>query len=167
MAQDEQEPLIEWLGKNNLNFMKDALVEEGYTLKMIIEMTDKDIEDIIDGLDMPKIKRPRFRNAVKRLKQKPQPQAQQAQQQPQKQKKSPMSKSEKKSKNLILSTSPNTKAITFPQGQEETFESLLSINDSQRIKNGYVIISAIEDYSQSKPNGKWPNLDGTKLMFKI
>ena len=104
MAQHEQESRNEWLKENTLHFMKDALVEEGYTLKMgtDLDMTDKDIDDIIDAQNMAKLKRPRFRNAVERLKEKPQ----------------------------------------------------ASNNGSQRIKNVYVIISAIEDYSQSKLNGK-------------
>ena len=73
MAQDEQESLIEWLKTNNFIFMKDALVEEGYTLEMVIDMTDKDIDDIVDALNMSKLKRPRFRNAVKKLKENNQP----------------------------------------------------------------------------------------------
>ena len=103
-------------------------------------MTDKDIEDIIDGLNMPKLKPPRFRNAVKRLKEKRQGQTQ---------KESRMSKSKKKIKDLISITSPNTKRTKLRQGiligNEDTFKSLSSNNDSQRIKNVYVIISVIQD----------------------
>ena len=160
MAQGNQDELITWLKSSNLTFLKDALVEEDYTLDMIVDMTDEDMNDIIDGLNMPKLKRPRFRNAVKRLKQNSQSQHQQ----PQKQVKSP--KSEKKRKDLILSTSPNAKTTTLKQGKEETFESLLSTDDSQRIKNAHVIISAIEDYSQSKPIGAWCNLYGTTVDFQ-
>ena len=48
--------------------MKDALIED-YTLDMVVDMTDKDIDDIFDELKISSVKRPRFRNAVKRLKQ--------------------------------------------------------------------------------------------------
>ena len=69
MAQDNQQSLVAWLNTNKLNFIKDVLVEEEYTLDMIVDMTDNDIDDIFDELKIPKIKRPRFRNAVKRLEQ--------------------------------------------------------------------------------------------------
>ena len=45
--------------------------------------------------------------------------------------------------------------------ERRTFESLLNVEDSQRIKNTSVIISAIEDYAQSIPEGKWDNLKGS------
>ena len=72
MAQDEHQSLIAWLSANKLNFMKDALVEEDYTLDMIVSMTDDDMNGIFQDLKISNIKRPRFRNAVQSLKQKKQ-----------------------------------------------------------------------------------------------
>ena len=43
---------------------------------------------------------------------------------------------------------------------EETLDSLLSDEDSQRLSNPYVAVCGIENYSQSKPDGIWPNLAG-------
>ena len=148
MAQDDQESLVTWLSSNKLNFIKDVLIEEEYTLDMIVDMNDNDIDDIFDELKIPKLKKPRFRNAVKRLKQ------QQQQQQQSQAKPSTLNKTENKNKD------------DKKQLNEETLESLLSVGDSQRLINPYVIISAIENYSQSKPNGMWQNLEGVKIDVK-
>ena len=91
MAQGNQDDLITWLESNKLHFIKDALISADYTLEIIVNMTDKDIDDIFDELKMSKLKKPLFRNAVKRLKEKPQSQ-------PQTQKKFVISKTENKQK---------------------------------------------------------------------
>ena len=69
MSHDNQDSLIAWLNSNKLNFMKDALIEEEYTLDMVMDMTEDEMIGIFDELKISNLKRPRFRNAVKRLKQ--------------------------------------------------------------------------------------------------
>ena len=72
MAQSNQDDLVSWLESSNFTFLQDALVEEGYTLDMIVDMTDEDMNGIFEELKISNLKRPRFRNAVKRLKHNPQ-----------------------------------------------------------------------------------------------
>lgn len=69
MSNEEQDSLIGWLQKNKLNFIKDALVKESFTLGMIINSTDEDIDLILKDLNISPFKRPRFREAVNTLKQ--------------------------------------------------------------------------------------------------
>ena len=69
MAQDKQELLV-WLNSNKLNFVKDALVEAEYTLEIVVNMTDDDMNGIFDDLKISNLKRPPFRTAVKKLKEK-------------------------------------------------------------------------------------------------
>ena len=68
MASDEHASLVEWLNKNRLNFVKDVLVKENYTLDMIVDIADEDMILIFDELNVSGLQRPRFRNAVKLLK---------------------------------------------------------------------------------------------------
>ena len=57
---------------HKLNFVKDALIEEDYTrdmVSMVMDMTDDVTIGIFDELKISSVKRPKFRNAVKPLKQ--------------------------------------------------------------------------------------------------
>ena len=153
MAQGNQEELITWLDSNKLNFIKNALISAHYTLDMIVDMTDNDINGIFDELKISNLNRPPFRNAVKRLKQAKQSQFQASFQ------------SQTQTKHFAVNKTENTNKHNA-HSKEETLESLLSVGDSQRLTNPYVIIAAIEDYSQSKPNGMWKNLHGVNVDVK-
>ena len=153
MAQDEQEALISWLKENKLNFMKDALVEEKYTLEMIEAMTNDEINGICVDLNIPHIKRPRFRVAVQSF--------QNAQTN-----NNNVKKQTQQSHNTIPNENKKENKIKKQNVKEETLESLLSSQDSQTLSNPYIIISGIEDYSQSKPKGMWPDLNGVSVDVK-
>ena len=164
MAQDTKTSLLDWLRQNELDFMKNALVNAKYTLEMISDMTEDDMNGIFDQLKISPLERPRFRTAVKLLKQKLNSTNTVA---------TPAHNtittitttqgSFKESESKCMGNSNYNSDDSTPSNDKETLESLLSVEDSQTIGNPCVIISTIEDYSQSKWKGKWSDLPGVVI----
>ena len=121
MAQNGQASLVEWLNSNKLNFMKDALVEEDYTLDMIVNMTDEEMIGVFDKLKISNLKRHRFRTAVINLKH-------QKHSQPH-----PQAHRQLATKCVSKTAKKNDVNNESKQSDEEKFGSLLSVGDSQRL----------------------------------
>lgn len=146
-----------WLAENNLLYVDEKLRNSGYNgLGKIINTPNKDIETLLNELNIPSIKRQPFRNAVNSLKSKANENINSSNGNKNYEKLDTIhTKSDSKDK-----TGSSINNACCSENKEAKFDNVLVVSNEHTLKPPYVILVGIQDYSKSKPVGKWINLDG-------